>query len=377
MNRFATDSQLLLLRAALLSGPAGTEAANTWLDAHRELAHDAFRELESSSRRLLPLLYQNVKKEDIPVTTRDELKAVHRHFWVQNQQLFRRLETVLVLLQAAEIPTLVLKGAALSVLHYRDMATRPMSDFDILVPEEHGPMLARQFLEEGWTPDCIPKSAPYSDYFYRYRHALDLMQPEYGTLDLHWHALLQATHKGADDQFWAGSVPMTVKSAVTRSLNPSDQLLHACLHGYEFNDVPSIRWIADAITVIRTSQIDWERVVQVATDLRLTIPCAEQFEFLNSAFDAGIPGSCISRLAEQPVSGAERRYFQRMKANPYVRRWWETLEDVWEATSRANRDRGFFHRLVCLPRHLQLQQELDSLATLIPHTFVFFKRRVA
>lgn len=364
------------MRAALLTGPAATEAAKEWLDAHRELAHDAFQDLDSGSRRLLPLVYQNLS-EDVPVVMRNELKAVHRYYWVQNQQLFRRLETTLARLQAAEVPTLVLKGAALSVLHYRSMATRPMSDFDILVPEELGPMLVRQYLAEGWVPDCIPKTAPYIDYFYRYRHAIDLMHPQDGTLDLHWHVLFQATYKGADEQFWEASVPMAVKSIATRSLNPSDQLLHACLHGYEFNDVPSIRWIADALTVIRTSQIDWERMVRVVTDLHLTIPCAEQFEFLNSAFNAGVAQSWISKLAQRPVSGAERRYFHRMAVNPYLRRWWETLEDVWEATSRANRDRSFFQRVLALPRHLQFQQELPSLATLIPHSFLFFKRRFA
>ena len=376
LNRFATDSQLLLLRAALLAGPPAIDAANAWLDAHRELAHDAFQDLDSGSRRLLPLVYQNVKN-DIPAAMRNELKAVHRHYWTQNQQLFRKLEAMLALLQAAEIPTLVLKGAALSVLHYRDMATRPMSDFDILVPEEHGPMLVRKFLEEGWAHNWVPETAPYTGYFYRFRHALDLMHPQQGTVDLHWHVMFQATHKGADEQFWADSIPLSVKSIATRALNPSDQLLHSCLHGYEFNDFPSIRWITDAVTVIRTSQIDWGRIIRVATGLRVTIPCAEQFEFLNSAFDAGVPASCISRLAQQPVSNAERRYFRRMTADPFLRSWWETLEDVWEATSRANRDRAFSYRLLYLPRHLQFQQELRSLPTLIPHAFVFFKRRFA
>ena len=323
---------------------------------------------------MLPLLYQNVKN-DIPAAMRSELKAVHRHFWIQNQQLFRKLEAMLASLQAAEVPTLVLKGAALSVLHYRNMAARPMSDFDILIPEEHGPTVVRKFIGEGWSPDWVPKTAPYIPYFYRYRHALNLVHAQRGTFDLHWHVMFHATHKGADEQFWAGSVALTVKSIITRSLNPSDQLLHSCIHGYEFNDLPSIRWIADALTIIRTSQIDWERIVRVATDLRLTVPCAEQFEFLNSAFDAGVPESCISRLAQYPVSNRERGYFRRMTADPFLRSWRETLEDVWEATSRANRDRSFFHRLLCLPRHLQLQQELGSLGKLVPHAFVFLRRR--
>jgi hypothetical protein len=120
--------------------------------------------------------------------------------------------------------------------------------------------------------------------------------------------------------------------------------------------------------------VDWERLVRVARDLGLTIPCAEALEFLNAEFDAGVPGEAIAKLANHPVSGAERRFFRRM-ADPGARRWWETVEDVWTSNARANRDRSWWTRLSMLPRHLQWQQELESLPRMIPHTVVFLKRR--
>jgi len=366
---------MLLLRAALINGPAASDAANAWLEAHRAGAGDGFRYLDSASRRLLPLLHRNVK-EGIPEDLRKELRTVHHQYWAENQQLFRKLETVLLRLEAAGIPTLVLKGAALSILHYRDMAVRPMSDFDILVPEELGPQLVRQFIQEGWVPDCVPASGPNDDYFYRFRHALDLVHPQQGTVDLHWHVMLEATYQGADRQFWNGSVPLQVKSVLTRALNPTDQLLHTCLHGFPYNPMPSIRWIADAITILRTSTIDWERMLQVAGELRVTIPCAEGLTFLNDELQAGVPAGAIAKFAEFHMSSPETRYFERM-ANPGARRWWETMEDVWAAASRANRDLPYWKRVAALPRQLQMQQELESLSSLIPHVFVFMRRRFA
>lgn len=373
MNRFATDSQLLLLRATLLSGEAAEDAANRWLEANRHLAPGAFHSLELASRRLLPLFDRNIK-QSIPTDIRRELRAVHHEYWAENQKLFRKLELLLQELEQAAIPAIVLKGAALSVLHYRDMATRPTSDCDILVPEEHGPRLVRRFLTEGSIPDCIPTNAPHHPYFYRYRHALDLDHPMHGKIDLHWHVLLDATYRGADRALWEGSVPLHVRSVETRALNPTDQLLHTCLHGYPENPVPPIRWIADAITIIRTSEVDWPRLVSVAAELGVTFPCAEALEFLNAELDAGIPTKAIGQLANSPSSAAERRFFARM-ADQGARRWWETLEDVWTANRRANRDLPLWRRIVTLPRHLQWQQELPSLASLIPHTFVFLKRR--
>lgn len=373
MSRFATDSQLVLLRAALLDGPAAKDAANQWLAAHRHHSCHGFQSLEPASRRLLPLLHRNVTA-GIPADLRMELRAVHHQYWAENQKLFRTLETLLQSLHQAGIPTMVLKGAALSVLHYRDMAVRPASDCDILVPEEHGIPLVRQYLREGSTPDWFPANAPQHAYFFRYRHALDLTHPVHGKIDLHWHALLEATCGGADRAFWEGSVPLRVRSVETRALNPTDQLLHTCMHGYPFNPFPPVRWIADAVTILRTSTVDWKRMLRVAGELGVAIPCAEALEFLNAEFHAGVPRETILQLANQRTTAAERRYFARM-ADPGARRWWETLEDVWTSNRRANRGRPFWRRLATLPRHLQWQQELPGLGSFIPHTFVFLKRR--
>jgi hypothetical protein len=373
LNRFATDSQLLLLRAALGAGPTASNAAQRWLEANRHEVPNGFRSLEPASRRLLPMLYRNVKDGMRP-EIRMELRAVHHEYWAENQKLLYKLEILLQGLEHAGIPTIILKGAALSVLHYQDMAARPMLDCDVLVPEDYGPRLVQQYLREGWTPDFIPANAPGSNYFYRYRHALDLVHPTRGKIDLHWHVLMEATYRGADRTFWEGSVPLRVRSVETRALNPTDQLLHACLHGYPFNPMPPIRWIADAVTIMRTSVVDWQRMVCVAGDLGVAVPCAEALGFLNAELDAGVPGETIAKLANHPASAAERRFFRRM-ADPGARRWWQTLEDVWTANGRASRDRPFWSRVAALPRHLQWQQELSSLASLIPHTFVFLERR--
>ncbi len=373
MTRFATDEQLCLLRAALLPEPEAARAAREWLDAHRYFCREAFRGLDPASRRLLPLVHANVK-EGIDAEQRKQLRAVHHEYWAENQRLFRRLEAMLQKLHEAGIPTLVLKGAALAVLHYRDMAARPMSDFDILVPEEAGAALARRLAGEGWVPEWIPSDAPEIDYFYRFRHAVNLVHPQEGSFDLHWHAILEATYRGADRHFWDGSVPLLVKSTPTRALNPTDQLLHACVHGFPKNPMPSIRWITDAVTILRTSRIDWGRFHAVAADLRVTVPCAETLAFLAENFDAEVAESEIAKLANYPASPSERRFFLRM-SDRGARRWWETLEDVWTDHKRSNRDRSLLRSLPCLPRHLQFEQELPSLAGLIPHVFVFVKRR--
>ena len=130
---FARTYELALLRAALAESPDAAEAVQSWLAFHRD--GSGFQGLESGSRKLLPLAYRNAKAS-IPSELRVELRQIQLESWANNQKRFHLLEKLLAWFHSNGIPTLVLKGMALSVLYYRDMSVRPTSDFDILVPEE-------------------------------------------------------------------------------------------------------------------------------------------------------------------------------------------------------------------------------------------------
>jgi hypothetical protein len=71
----------------------------------------------------------------------------HRH---ANQVRTRVLHDVLAAYQAAGIPALVLKGAALFHLVYPEPGLRPMSDLDILVPESEAWRAQRTLAELGF-----------------------------------------------------------------------------------------------------------------------------------------------------------------------------------------------------------------------------------
>ena len=157
--QFATSSQLLLLRAALLEGPQAVEAAQEWFASSRDAAGPGFLHLEQGARRLLPLLYRNVK-DALPAELRDTLRRVYLQYWAENQKLFRRLEERLTWFQANGIPTMVLKGVALSILHYRDKGIRPMADFDILVPEDLARDVIGRLQRDGWSAMAYCPEAP-------------------------------------------------------------------------------------------------------------------------------------------------------------------------------------------------------------------------
>ena len=359
--QFANPSELSLLRAALLEGQPAAEAATSWRSQLPDgEAQPGFPGLELPSRRLLPLVYWNVKTS-VPPQLRDELRLVHHEYWAENLRRFQRLQELLPWFEAIGVPTLVLKGMAISVLHYRNMALRPMSDIDILVPENRAPEVVGRLQHEGWTSVYYPPSASKARYLYRHRHALALAHPRYGALDLHWHALADATFRGADRCFWNDSVPLAVNTIQTRALNPTDQLMHACVHGFRASRVPAIRWIADAMIILRTSQMDWTRLVNLARELHVTLPLGASLSFLRTTFPTPIPGQVIEELQAVAVDRAERRYFATLH---HAMDWRGLLVYSIERHRRANRHRNGILGILSLPRQLQLYYKLPHLKNL-------------
>ena len=344
-TRFITPVQLTLLRAALTDAPEAIEAAQELLTADgTEL--DRF---ESGLRRLLPLFYRNARRS-IAAELRATLRGLYLQYWVQNEKLLRRLEQLLTWFDAEGVPTLVLKGMALSLLHYKDMAVRPTSDLDVLVPEERAREVISLLQQNGWSTNYAFVGAPRNSYFYRHIHAIPFTHAEYGELDLHWHVLQTATFRGADRMFWDDSVGLRVGAIATRALNPTDQLLHACVHGFAANAVAPIRWIADAITVLRTSQIDWRRLENLAQQLHITAPLGGSLAFLRASFQAAIPDDVIEQLLSFDVHRSDRRYFEQLTS--LHRSWRQQVAYNWERYRRANRDLNPILRLASLPRDL-------------------------
>ena len=79
-----------------------------------------------------------------------ELKRTHDDNTARNMIFRLELIKVLKSLRQAGIPVIVLKGAALLELVYKNPSLRPMSDLDLLVPEEYAETAQNMILEFGY-----------------------------------------------------------------------------------------------------------------------------------------------------------------------------------------------------------------------------------
>lgn len=265
-----------------------------------------FDNLDAGSMRLLPLLYRNLEKVDPGHPLLPKLKGTYRKTWCRNQLLFDRMTGLLGALQAAGIETMVLKGGALIPLHYLDFGLRPMQDFDILVPfAQAGPAIevltANGYVRHEHTPG--EKSL---DWLLANGHGGCFQDSSGQEVDLHWHLLPQCVQEDADEDLWLDGVTTVIHGLPVRALNSADQLLHVCAHGLEVNQVPPIRWVADAMIVLRTAAIDWPRLVGQAERRRLTLKLSDALSYLRRALAADIPAEVLLELLNKKLPLAER-----------------------------------------------------------------------
>ncbi len=293
-----TAEQLLVLHAALDPAPVAARSWQRWREAVE------FDDVDHGSTRLLPLVYRNLGAGAFDAEVAGRLRGLYRRSWSHNQLIFKRAAEALAVLGGAGIETLVTKGASLALLSYGDVGVRPMDDVDVLVPIERTMDAIEALSAAGWKPDHDDPPA-----WTQVHHSLGFAGADRGEVDLHWFSLWQPA---SDVKLWQASVPLELAGAVTRAPCPADQLLLACVHGTPWSPLPPFRWIADAVTVIRSAgeDLDWDRLVAEAERRQLTVSVVAALGYLSEEFGAAVPRAVLAGLRAAPASRHERAAFR-------------------------------------------------------------------
>jgi hypothetical protein len=187
--------------------------------------------------------------------------------------------------QAAGVPVIVLKGAALAETVYGSLALRPMSDLDLLVHHEHVPLMAQVLEREGYalSSQLLPPA------YYQHNHFHLPYRGRQGEVLVEVHWQLQET-LGVQQpdlaEIWRGAVPARVAGVETLVMGCEELLLYLCLHlqkhGYynrylrtrpdaaayilHGHGTNRLLWFCDVWEVVQRYQaeLDWPRVVAKA-----------------------------------------------------------------------------------------------------------------
>ena len=296
-----SKEQELLLRACLLTGDKALAAWQQWENVLGK------RTLDLGSHRLLPLLYRNLHNHGIDEPLTVSFKQEYFHTWSQNQFTFHRLAALIREFNQAGIETMLLKGAALVILFYQDAGLRPMTDVDLLVRRNQAKRAIQLLTSLGWKSKYSSPEA-----LIPFEQAGEFRHGDNQNLDLHWCLMWEGRQNLDGDEFWIESITTEIDGVPTHALSPAHQLLHVCVHGAKWNDTSSLRWVADAMMIIRSPRlkVDWDRLVRQAQELQLTLPMRDTLSYLSYLLDASIPREVLNSLQNTTTSKTERWFYQ-------------------------------------------------------------------
>ncbi len=361
---FATKDQELLLKAALLKGQDAIAAWEEWKRTNDPEGH-----LDIGSFRLLPLLYMNLHQHRINDPLMSRLKGIYRLAWYENQKLFHYISEIIRYLQDAGIKTMLLKGAALTLLYHRNFGIRPMTDIDVLVPTEQAAMTIELLKKAGWRTNGV--TPIFQDL--RYRHSCAFFDDNGKVLDLHWRLLYESFQPEFDKDFWNGAIPVKMNDIVIFAMNRTDTLFNIIVHGTRGDAKQTIRWIADATSLINSvdANIDWKRLTNNAKRGRVLLRLKKALNYLHQKFETRIPVSILHDLNSHTVSPSERleyRYLNRRWNGNSETMFFEPLPEIFFHYLRFMKGKGLLSTLAGFTDYLQyrlLQKDLRHLSAYI------------
>jgi len=281
----------LLLKAILLPRQEAIKAWEEWLNIVN------VDTIEAGTQRMFPLLYVKLKEYNIDHPLMNRFKGIYRRTWYKNQIFFHHMVPLLKSFKDAGIDSIVLKGAALTVLYYKDLGLRHMSDFDLMIaPSDVKNALiilkTLGYMPIGYTWESFDDKVLYFQHGWGFKHTESEID-----FDLHWHLLRENCGINDDDALWQHIQPIEINNFPTNTLNATDHLMHACVHGLEKNIVASIRWAADAKIIIDQNKIEWERLIREAQKRKVILPILQAFNYLHDELSVSIPGEVLSKLS--------------------------------------------------------------------------------
>lgn len=217
----------------------------------------------AAQAHLAPLLYHRLSAQThpdptIPHTVLEQLRGHYQANALRNFRGMRSLRLILKTFGEAGIQTMVLKGAYISQVVYRNQALRVMSDMDILVHQEDIALAEERLLSLGFVLTGDRQWFAENHHHFIYEH------PSEGLcVELHWHIQLpESPFSISKARLWELAKAVNLGGMEAWALEHEDLLIHLCLqtsHQYLFDHMP-LRALVDIDHLVRYAgqPVDWD-----------------------------------------------------------------------------------------------------------------------
>lgn len=204
-----------------------------------------------------------------------------------------RLVSVLKTLEAASVPALVIKGAAIAAL-YPDPALRPYGDLDVLVRRTQLDEAVGALERLGY--HCTYSPAWSLDYGYDVPMASDNGQ---SVVELHWRLdYLAGVGRPPVEDLWARSIPYLVDGQAGLQLEDVDMVLHLCAHAaIKHRAHLGLRPLCDLSQITHEwESVQWNKLTRRASNYGLARSVFLMLSLAEQVLDLVVPGEVMSTL---------------------------------------------------------------------------------
>jgi len=333
----------LLRRAAELRGE-GPDSGWDWIVQ------------EPAFASLLPLIYYSVPDAILPLSeaARERCAQAYYQTVACNLCLYRELGSVLEALRDAEIPVIILKGAALAVTLYPNIGLRPIGDVDLLVPQARLSEALACLKALGYI-EPIPDVAPGLNRVVGHHVSLGGGKDIPLHVEVHWTLAAGGHDRHAPSMawFWQQTEPLTLgpgaeepgsggELALLLTLTPTAHLLYLaahlifqhggaltnCLASWKGTSTPSqqageivchqfqLLWLYDIDLMVRreADRLDWDELLHRAQEFRWAAALHATLQCAQDRFGTPLPQGFLDALAE--VSDHRSAHLVERKVGP-------------------------------------------------------------
>ena len=145
--------------------------------------------------------------------------------------------------------------------------------------------------------------------------AINLAHSNGGAIDLHRRIFADDLSPGVDEILWKRAHPFTFEGFQLLRPAAVDEFLLTCVHGWRWNEIPSIRWVVDAAQILTVeTDFDWDALIAEAARRHMVYKLQQALHFMKEEFALDIPGQVIVGLDTTPTAWFEKMETRHLAA---------------------------------------------------------------
>jgi hypothetical protein len=225
-----------------------------------------------------------------------------------NLRMIHELERILAAFERADVPVMLLKGAALHQILYDRPELRPMSDLDLLVRPHHVEPAIRALGFVGYRRGmALIRDDFFPRFYYEAEFVSDL--PGAARIDLHVRPFrpLRIAQTMPDEALWQGAVRVHVGDAAGWIPTPEMMFLHLAVHA-AFHGCNRLVWLYDLARFAHCqgATLNWDLIMGKARVWRLSLPLRRAIERTAELFGPICTDTLRQELARHSAGWRDR-----------------------------------------------------------------------